>query len=75
MTDDPCRASKKKKYATRAEADAAIAGLAQIRRNARSLSSYECPYCNYWHMTSKPKPDPSTSRPQYLKHPRSRKAR
>lgn len=75
MTEDLCRASKKKKYASQAEANAAIAALAQVRRSVQSLSSYECPYCNYWHMTSKPKPDFSESRPQYLKHPRSRKSR
>lgn len=75
MTDDLCRASKKKKYASKAETDRAIAELARTNKINQKLSSYECPYCNHWHMTSKPNAQPATTHPQYLKHPKSRKSR
>lgn len=45
----PC--DRKKRYATRAEAEAAR--IACERHGARSLHVYQCPYCDGWHLTHK----------------------
>ena len=44
----------KNRYATRAEAQDAIATCAAYGRTG--LSSYRCPYCKGWHLTSHPQP-------------------
>lgn len=43
----------KNRYASKAEADDAIAACAKHGR--RGLSAYRCPYCNGWHLTSHPR--------------------
>lgn len=42
----------KNRYATRAEAEDAIASCAAY--GTRGLHCYPCPYCDGWHLTSKP---------------------
>ncbi|MDO5042871.1 MAG: hypothetical protein Q4D92_05105 [Slackia sp.] len=42
----------KNRYRSRADAEAAIASCAE--HGTRGLHSYRCPYCNGWHLTSKP---------------------
>lgn len=42
----------KNRYASRAEAEEAIASCAAYGR--RGLHSYRCDYCGGWHLTSKP---------------------
>ena len=46
--------ASKNRYATRAEAQDAIATCAAYGRTG--LSSYRCPYCKGWHLTSHPQP-------------------
>ena len=43
---------KKNRYASRTEAEAAIASCADW--GTTGLSCYHCPYCNGWHLTSHP---------------------
>lgn len=42
---------RKNRYATRAEAEAAIAACA--RYGTSGLHCYKCPHCKGWHLTSK----------------------
>lgn len=42
----------KNRYATRGEAEAAIASCADY--GTTGLKSYQCPYCDGWHLTSHP---------------------
>lgn len=42
----------KNRYATRGEAEAAIASCADY--GTTGLQSYKCPYCDGWHLTSHP---------------------
>lgn len=42
----------KNRYGTRAEAEEAIASCAAY--GTRGLHCYRCPYCDGWHLTSKP---------------------
>ena len=42
----------KNRYATKDEAQLAIASCAE--HGTKGLSSYRCPYCNGWHLTSHP---------------------
>lgn len=44
--------SSKNRYASRSEAQSAIDACAE--HGTRGLSSYKCPYCNGWHLTSHP---------------------
>jgi hypothetical protein len=75
MSSDSCQASRKKKYASKAEADAAIDHVSRANNQRAILYSYECPYCQYWHMTSKPSEQAGSREWKYLKHPKSRKSR
>ena len=43
----------KNRYASYSEAQDAIASCAA--HGKRGLHAYRCPYCNGWHLTSKPK--------------------
>lgn len=43
---------KKNRYRSKTEADSAIADCAH--HGTIGLSSYKCPYCNGWHLTSHP---------------------
>lgn len=43
---------KKSRYATRGEAEAALAKCEE--HGARGLKVYRCPYCKGWHLTSHP---------------------
>ena len=45
----------KNRYAHLDEAEEALAWC--TARGRRGLSIYECPYCNGWHLTSKPRRD------------------
>ncbi len=45
--------ASKNRYATRAEAQDAIAACAEHGR--RGLHCYRCSYCGGWHLTSKPR--------------------
>lgn len=45
----------KNRYCSRADAEAAIASCAE--HGTRGLHSYRCPYCDGWHLTSKPQRD------------------
>lgn len=45
--------ASKMRYPTRADALDAIAACAEHGR--RGLSTYQCPYCNGWHLTSHPR--------------------
>lgn len=42
---------RKKRYASRAEAEAAIRDCR--RHGSRDLHCYQCPYCGGWHLTHK----------------------
>ncbi len=46
----------KEKYATKKEADQAVFGMRnerkEFRRNLRNATTYLCDACNFWHMTS-----------------------
>lgn len=42
----------KNRYATRGEAEVAIASCADY--GTTGLTSYKCPYCDGWHLTSHP---------------------
>ena len=42
----------KNRYASRSDAEEAIASCAA--HGTRGLHCYRCPYCNGWHLTSKP---------------------
>lgn len=44
---------RKKRYASRVDAEDAIAACAEHGR--RGLRAYRCPYCGGWHLTSKPR--------------------
>ncbi len=44
--------ASKNRYASRAEAEDAIASCAEYGR--RGLVCYRCPYCHGWHLTSHP---------------------
>ena len=45
----------KNRYAHLDEAEEALAWC--VAQGRRGLSVYECPYCNGWHLTSKPRRD------------------
>lgn len=45
----------KNRYRSRDEAEGTIAACAD--HGKRGLHSYRCPYCNGWHLTSKPQRD------------------
>ncbi|WP_415927890.1 hypothetical protein [Slackia piriformis] len=45
----------KNRYRSRTEVEEAIAACAD--HGTRGLHSYRCPYCNGWHLTSKPQRD------------------
>lgn len=45
--------ASKNRYATRGEAEAAIASCADWGRTG--LTCYRCSYCNGWHLTSHPR--------------------
>ncbi len=47
--------SSKNRYATRLEAQAAIAACAEYGK--RGLTCYRCPHCNGWHLTSHGRPN------------------
>ncbi len=42
----------KNRYSSRSEAERAIASCAEY--GTTGLHCYQCPYCNGWHLTSKP---------------------
>ncbi|MDO4182304.1 MAG: hypothetical protein Q4E12_01670 [Coriobacteriia bacterium] len=44
--------TSKNRYASRWEAEAAIESCAE--HGTGGLHCYQCPYCNGWHLTSKP---------------------
>ena len=50
--------TSKNRYASKREAEEAIIACAAY--GTRGLHSYRCPYCNGWHLTSKPERDEST---------------
>lgn len=50
LREKACRS--KNRYASRAEAEAAILSCADHGRTG--LHCYRCPYCHGWHLTSKP---------------------
>lgn len=50
----------KNRYASRALAESAIASCADY--GTTGLHAYRCPYCNGWHLTSKPQRSNGTER-------------
>lgn len=50
LREKACRS--KKRYSCRSEAEEAIRSCAD--HGTAGLHSYRCPYCNGWHLTSKP---------------------
>ena len=50
--------TSKNRYTSKREAEEAIVACAAY--GTRGLHSYRCPYCDGWHLTSKPERDEST---------------
>lgn len=52
----PICPTRKRRYITRTQADAALGRIWSTPRSGRRLETrtYHCPTCNGWHLTSKP---------------------